>query len=471
MDLSKLKSAVILTDVEEACAKLVEAAASQEGSITGAAIEDGRVRVRAARANAARPSVKDRLSDMAARAYAEQAGLRWTDEMKGRTVPYWMSDERPDAHGDIVRQNWHFDLFDKNPVSVFSHDWGGLPIGAIIHKEVVKRADVDYQGPALFGQDLFAPASVSEFADAVFRLVDAGFLRGCSVGFISDKVIVVQDDEERAQLGLGKFGLILDDNHLLELSPTTLGANPGAHSVLTQLAKAKQRGALTPRSIAVVREISRRELVARGKKDAAAAMDQQLVAYSRALIPGLDIKAAREVEKSLLDREEWDRETEKARRTWVNVSVATEETDGDEDAEPEEKPEGEKALAEGLKAAFEGGDAGLLEFVKAHRKELEEELKDKTPPIGSDDEEPEEDEKSTREMLEAVLEMLVGMSDSMGRLAQSSEDVRAMLETMASAGAGADDSDGDGDGASSVDVEALRGAAGAIDRLRQRLAV
>lgn len=432
MGLESIKSALVLEDPEEALSRLSDALRSSAGRIQSAAVEDGRLRLRVHQPDAI---AKERLSDMQARKLAEETGLRWTDEMKGRTVPYWLSDERPDAHGDIVRQNWLFDLFDKNPVSVFSHDWGGLPIGSFIFREVRKRAEPDYQGPALFGQDLFAPRSISEFADDVFKLVDSGFLRGASVGFVSDKVIVVQDDEERAALGLGRYGVILDQNHLLEGSPTVLGANPGAGSILASMARAKQRGALTPSTVAVLRELTRRDLLARGGKDAAVSADRTLVGYARGLLPGLDAKAIVDVEEPLLDRESWDRSL----AGWKAVRAAPEEKPhGDE--EPEEEPEEDPDEEQD---GEEDGEEGLGE----------------------------EQMSELREIMAATQEILASIAETLSTVAQVASDIRDMMEQAAEARADAGDPDGsDGDLESSVDVDALTGAGAAIDRLRQRLA-
>lgn len=494
MDLDKIKSAIVLDDPQQALERLSGALKTSGTRLLGAEIQDGKVQVRTFQPTSAR--VKERMNDAVLRQKVEAIGLRWTDEMKGRAIPYWMSDERPDSHGDIVKQNWLFDIFDKNPVMVFSHNWGGLPVGNVVDKEVVKRDDADYKGPALFGHGLYAPRSVSEFADDVFKLVDIGFLRGNSVGFISDRVIDVKDEQEREELGLGRWGLILDQNHLLELSPTTLGANPGAHSVLATLAAAKARGQIDARAMNVIREISRRDALKFGSKDAAVTLDQRWMAYARALFPREQFAKMSDVEASLIDKDAF----EKAKRVWVNVGIVTEDTDGDgqpDDAEEpaddkpaesdEEKAKVRAAVSKALadQYADEESLSCGVDTVMAKRAELLEALKGKPPYEGDDEDEEkpakEADEappKTVEEKLDALAVMLeeltVSVGDSMGRMAQATEDSRAMLESLSEKlfDKTDKDSDPDGDDSSSVDAGAsldlgkAAAACAALDRVR-----
>ena len=193
------------------------------------------------------------------------AGLENAEEMAKRAIPYWASDERPDRHGDIVRQNFDFSEFDKNPTMPFSHQWEGLPIGKIVRRGVLQRSEKDYQGPALNTVNVFATAEQNPFADTVFRLAKGGFLPSSSIGFAPMKVIDIMDDEEREELGLGRWGLILDENMLIEHSPTQIPANVGATQVRS-LRMLKASGVLQPHDILAIREFNR-ESAPRGKDD------------------------------------------------------------------------------------------------------------------------------------------------------------------------------------------------------------
>jgi len=132
----------------------------------------------------------------------------------------------------------------------------------------VQRSEPDYKGPALWLLNLFATKDDWEWADTIFRLVKSGFLLSGSVGFWSSKVIDIRDEEERGELGLGRWGLIFEENHLLEYSPTTIPANPGAHAIARDLQRiGKARDSLPdatmllqPQDVTMLREIVRRDI-------------------------------------------------------------------------------------------------------------------------------------------------------------------------------------------------------------------
>lgn len=188
---------------------------------------------------------------------ATELGIPWDPSFAGRIIPYFASDERVDGDGDIVRQNWKFAEYEKNPQVMYNHQWGDPPIGNGLAWEVVQRSEKDYKGPALVLQALFMPKEVSEFADSMYRIVRAGFMRSGSVGFFSDLVIDVKDEEERNELGLGRWGFILDENNLLEYSVAPLPANPGSHTI-SQLARAKHGGLIGEKELSIMRELTRR---------------------------------------------------------------------------------------------------------------------------------------------------------------------------------------------------------------------
>lgn len=229
-------------------------------------------------------------ADWEVRQLCEKRGIPYIEDYASRVIPYIMSDERVDWHGDIVRQNWIFDAFERNPVMPYCHQWEQPPVGSMLQWGVIERATPEYVGLALAGLGLFATADQCEHANRIFRLVAAGFLKGCSVGFTSMKVTDVKDDEERAQLGLGRYGLILDNNRLLELSPCTLGANMGASSVLVSLNKAAKLAEGDPLRITLddftfAREITRRDLLKRRSPGTWISMDNKYVEWARILFP------------------------------------------------------------------------------------------------------------------------------------------------------------------------------------------
>lgn len=174
-----------------------------------------------------------------------------------RVAPYWLSDERVDSDGDIVRQNWDFSRFETNSPIPVGHDWYSPPVGRMIDWKVKARKDEGYSGKALWGLAAFAD---TEQAESIWRLVSQGFLPAGSVGFISQRVIRVEDDDERQKLGLGPFGLIFDKNLLLEYSVVTLPANTGAH-VLNSMKGLKEQ------DIDLLRSIKRQEVESLKQQD------------------------------------------------------------------------------------------------------------------------------------------------------------------------------------------------------------
>ena len=215
-------------------------------------------------------------------------------ETRERMIRYWGSDERVDAAGDIVLQNWNFDEFEKNSPMPWSHSWDAPPIGRVLDWSVRSRSEKDYKGKGLLLDCMFAHKGAWDFADSIFRLVKAGIMTSGSVGFYSDKVIDIRDEDERNELGLGRWGVIFDKNHLLEFSPCTLPCNPGA-VVANSLSKIL--GKIKPKDLHFIREAERR-LIYGESKDISRwlQMEECLVRIGRSLWPDENFKIHRELD-------------------------------------------------------------------------------------------------------------------------------------------------------------------------------
>lgn len=224
-------------------------------------------------------------------------GVKWNDDYKGRAKAWWASDERSDRHGDIVVQSWEFDEFEDNPVMLFSHEWGLPPIGGVLAWEVKNRMSKKYSGDALHLVGLFALGSAWDWAETVFRLTDAGFLRSGSVGFMPGSIVNVTDPEERQKLGLGQYGLVFKDNRLLEWSPTSIPANPGAHQVLSE---AKSKGLVQPSDLQVLRELTRREMQPTRNNNLWVHRDAMMITMWRTLFPEVRVPPTKEMDVPLL---------------------------------------------------------------------------------------------------------------------------------------------------------------------------
>ncbi len=265
LDISKLNSARVIEDPEEIALALRKAEAGRRG------VEESEVDLKidkeghVLRRKATGLAVAQKQRHLGAaklQALVEARGMPWDEGYVGRDVPYFLSDERVDGHGDIVLQNWIFDVYEDNPVLAFSHYWDSLSIGVGIDWNVVNRVDDKYTGRALFFRALFATEEMQGFADMTFRMVEAGMFRGISAGFYPGMVIWIEDDDERAEYGLGRYGYVLDQNTLLEGSPTLLPANAGSTEIEATLAKAKKRGLLLAGDLPVLRELERRRIAA-----------------------------------------------------------------------------------------------------------------------------------------------------------------------------------------------------------------
>ncbi len=135
------------------------------------------------------------------------------------------SDESVDAVGDIIRvAGWDTERFEKNPVLLWAHDQRALPLG------LVERVWKSRGGgrPALMTESIFHAADLNPMAEMVGKLVEAGALPGVSVGFIPKEFIYPDTAKERAELGLGEWGVLHVKQVLVELSVVPVPANGGA---------------------------------------------------------------------------------------------------------------------------------------------------------------------------------------------------------------------------------------------------
>ena len=302
LNLDTLQSAVVIDDQGEIHKALAERKSGSPQTRIGQT-KGGQTKVMKA---GGAPRTGDSFSVDELRSLTEKRGMPWDDAYAGRVLAYWASDERVDAHGEIVRQNWNFGEFEGNSPMPFSHGWDGLPVGRVLDWQVRQRAEKDYTGPALWLLGLFATEEQYGFADSVYRLAKAAILPGGSVGFWPEVLIRIEDPKERAKLGLPDWGAILDRNHLLEYSPTLLGANPGALGIYSQ---AKAAGLLEARDFRVVRELHRQQVKA-GEGDSAAwrEIERNLRGMQRLLFPKSNFEEHPDLDEPIELREEEEHE-------------------------------------------------------------------------------------------------------------------------------------------------------------------
>jgi hypothetical protein len=145
-----------------------------------------------------------------------------------RTIRFVASDETVDRYGDIIRvDGWQLDNFAKNGPLLFGHASREPPIGT---------AKAWVEGKQLLADATFLPEGVSDFADEVWRITDAGALKSVSVGFLPTKApnyLWADDDPDHEEWPIG-FEFV--GQELLELSVVPVPANPAALALARSVA-------------------------------------------------------------------------------------------------------------------------------------------------------------------------------------------------------------------------------------------
>ncbi len=155
----------------------------------------------------------------------KDAGLEYLDGYESRVVEHVISDETADRYGDIVRAaGADLKNYKKNPVILFAHEHSGFPIGNSV-KVWGDKAEKKVKSWGLYFDDRIDPTGR---ADACFKLISAGAMPACSIGFLPTKANRPNTKEERAQIGLGEYGTEFTAWELLEYSACSVPANPNA---------------------------------------------------------------------------------------------------------------------------------------------------------------------------------------------------------------------------------------------------
>lgn len=135
-------------------------------------------------------------------------------EGDSRTITFTISTASVDRMGDTIRvDGWKLDAFRKNPVVLWAHDAGSLP--------VAKAPKVWVEDGKLKAEAEFTPAGMARFNDTVFEMYQQGFLSATSVGFNPLKYAFTDDPQRR-------YGIDFLEQELLEFSAVPVPANPEA---------------------------------------------------------------------------------------------------------------------------------------------------------------------------------------------------------------------------------------------------
>lgn len=135
-------------------------------------------------------------------------------EGDSRTLMFTISTASVDRMGDTIAvDGWKLDDFRRNPVCLWAHDSGSLP--------VAKATKVWIESAKLKMDAEFTPAGMARFNDTVFDMYKQGFLSATSVGFMPLKYAFTDDPKRR-------FGIDFLEQTLLEVSMVPVPANQEA---------------------------------------------------------------------------------------------------------------------------------------------------------------------------------------------------------------------------------------------------
>lgn len=147
-------------------------------------------------------------------------GVEYKKGYEQRILKYTCSDSSVDRMGDVIKQEgWKLESFKKNPVIMGFHDYGTFPVGNALSVGVVDGK--------LKMNILFADKDVNEDADTAFKMAKSGFMKAGSVGFRPLKYHASSEQEQK-ELGMGKYGIMFEEQELMEFSVCGVPANANA---------------------------------------------------------------------------------------------------------------------------------------------------------------------------------------------------------------------------------------------------
>ena len=128
-----------------------------------------------------------------------------------KDITFIISTGVQDRDDDIINvDGWDLDNYEKNPVVLWGHNYGGLP--------VAQAMEVEVKDDKLIAVDRFTPQDMYPFGYMVYQLVRGKFLRATSVGF-RPRSYLWNDDHK---------GYDFNEQELLEHSIVPVPSNPEA---------------------------------------------------------------------------------------------------------------------------------------------------------------------------------------------------------------------------------------------------
>jgi HK97 family phage prohead protease len=125
-----------------------------------------------------------------------------------------------DRFGDcVIQEKLDMTNYDNNPIILWSHQMGELPLGKCVSHWIEKDENVSKTKMKIKMAD-------HEFADKVFDLIAHGFLKSASIGFLPLKTEEIPQDGDQKQPLFHNPTKYLE-SELLETSICNIPANPG----------------------------------------------------------------------------------------------------------------------------------------------------------------------------------------------------------------------------------------------------
>jgi len=153
-------------------------------------------------------------------------GLAYHEGLEKRIIAHTITDESTDRSGDVVLASGvdTSNYYPKNPIVMAFHDYYNLPVGTCVKiwHDAINNAVRAY---TLFYDNKIDPTGKS---DTIFKMVNAGALKGVSIGFKCNASRRPKDEEERIKLKLGEYGRLIESCELVEYSIVPIPDNGNA---------------------------------------------------------------------------------------------------------------------------------------------------------------------------------------------------------------------------------------------------
>ncbi len=152
--------------------------------------------------------------------------VKYKPGYEDRVLEFTISSENTDDGGDIMNMaGADMSRFELNPIVHYNHRTNETPVATCLKYWVTP--DKTMKALALFADTEDDPSRKS---DQIFRMADAGFIRGASIGFIPLKTVRPETPAERENMKLGAYGLFYEKWKMTEWSVCNVPMNQEALS-------------------------------------------------------------------------------------------------------------------------------------------------------------------------------------------------------------------------------------------------